>query len=201
MKKFKNFGYKQETVEVREISMGNLVHIICQALIAKDKRDMEIRIVDCHAGEVDVYNGMEDLLMQDFIMDWKVNAYKIECLHNNKTDKDFLKVNRAEQAKSFLVLFANYGQMESKSNGKRQKRKRKQTANARRKRQPDLQNKTVCNKTAFVSFRVLETAWRTNVLLRFARVLLSIRIQAIRRKARRKHVVTQIHYSRTGRAF
>ncbi len=92
MKKFKNFGYKQETVEVREISMGNLVHIICQALIAKDKRDMEIRIVDCHAGEVDVYNGMEDLLMQDFIMDWKVNAYKIECLHNNKTDKDFLKV-------------------------------------------------------------------------------------------------------------
>lgn len=92
MKKFKNFGYKQETVEVREISMGNLVHIICQALIAKDKRDMEIRIVDCHAGEVDVYNGMEDLLMQDFIMDWKVNAYKIECLHNNKTDKDFLTV-------------------------------------------------------------------------------------------------------------
>lgn len=65
MKKFKNFGYKQETIEVREISMGNLVHIICQALIAKDKKDMEIRIVDCYAGEVDVYNGMEDLLMQD----------------------------------------------------------------------------------------------------------------------------------------
>ena len=74
MKKFKNFGYKQETIEVREISMGNLVHIICQALIAKDKKDMEIRIVDCYAGEVDVYNGMEDLLMQDFIFDWKVNA-------------------------------------------------------------------------------------------------------------------------------
>lgn len=92
MKKFKNFGYKQETIEVREISMGNLVHIICQALISNNKRDMEIRIVDCYAGEVDVYNGMEDLLMQDFIMDWKVNAYKIECLHNNKTDKDFLKV-------------------------------------------------------------------------------------------------------------
>ena len=50
MKKFKNFGYKQETIEVREISMGNLVHIICQALIAKDKKDMEIRIVDCYAG-------------------------------------------------------------------------------------------------------------------------------------------------------
>ena len=92
MKKFKNFGYKQETIEVREISMGNVVHIICQALIAKDKKDMEIRIVDCYAGEVDVYNGMEDLLMQDFIFDWKVNAYQIECLHNNKTDKDFLKV-------------------------------------------------------------------------------------------------------------
>lgn len=51
MKKFKNFGYKQETIEVREISMGNLVHIICQALIAKDKKDMEIRIVDCYAGQ------------------------------------------------------------------------------------------------------------------------------------------------------
>lgn len=92
MKKFKNFGYKQETVEVREISMGNLVHIICQALIANDKRDMEIRIVDCHVGEVDIYNGMEDLLIQDFNMDLKVNAYKIECLHNNKTNKDFLKI-------------------------------------------------------------------------------------------------------------
>ncbi len=76
MKKFKNFGYKQETIEVREISMGNLVHIICQALIAKDKKDMEIRIVDCYAGEVDVYNGMEDLLMQDFIFDWKVKDGK-----------------------------------------------------------------------------------------------------------------------------
>ncbi len=99
MKKFKNFGYKQETIEVREISMGNLVHIICQALIAKDKKDMEIRIVDCYAGEVDVYNGMEDLLMQDFIFDWKVNAYQIECLHNNKTDKDFLKVIIADNVK------------------------------------------------------------------------------------------------------
>lgn len=94
MKKFKNFGYKQETIEVREISMGNLVHIICQALIAKDKKDMEIRIVDCYAGEVDVYNGMEDLLMQDFIFDWKVKhnqvidrVYKLEkqdAVHNEE---------------------------------------------------------------------------------------------------------------------
>lgn len=82
MKKFKNFGYKQETIEVREISMGNLVHIICQALIAKDKKDMEIRIVDCYAGEVDVYNGMEDLLMQDFIFDSYMTdgKHQVKCL-------------------------------------------------------------------------------------------------------------------------
>ena len=80
--------------------------------------------------------------------------------------------------------------MESKDNGKRQKRKRKQTANARRKRQPDLQNKTVYNKTVIVPFRVLEATRRTNVLLRFARVLLSSDIQALRREARRKYVVT-----------
>ena len=40
--------------------------------------------------------------MQDFIFDWKVNAYQIECLHNNKTDKDFLKVIIAD--KDFLKV-------------------------------------------------------------------------------------------------
>lgn len=42
MKKFRSFGYKEEAIQVREISMGNLLHIICQALIANDKKDMEL---------------------------------------------------------------------------------------------------------------------------------------------------------------
>lgn len=53
-----------------------------------------------------------------------------------------------------------------------------------------LQNKTVYNQTAIMPFRILETARRRNVLFCFAGMLLPIRIQALRRKARRKYVVT-----------
>lgn len=90
--KFKYLGYKEEKVEVREISMGTLVQTIAQGLIRSDRKDMEIRIVDCFIGEVDIYNGLAELLMQDFNMDWKVKAYKMEVMHDNRTNKDFLKV-------------------------------------------------------------------------------------------------------------
>ena len=40
-----------------------------------EKKDMEIRIVDCFMGEVDSYNGLEELLMQDFNIDWKVIVF------------------------------------------------------------------------------------------------------------------------------
>lgn len=63
-----------------------------------------------------------------------------------------------------------------------------------------LHGKTQHNRATFVPFRVLETARRRNGLLCPTRKFLSRNIQALRRKTRRKQVITQIHRARTGSA-
>ena len=100
--KFKYLPYKEETVKVRVMSMGTMIQTISQALIRTEKKDMEIRIVDCFMGEVDSYNGLEELLMQDFNIDWKVSVYAMECMHDNKANKDFLKIVMADNIEMMI---------------------------------------------------------------------------------------------------
>lgn len=94
--KFKELGYKEKMIEVREITMGTLIQTIAQSLIRNQKQDMEVRIVDCYMGEVDSYKGLESLLMADFQMNWKISVYSMECMHDNVSNKDYLKVIMAD---------------------------------------------------------------------------------------------------------
>lgn len=90
--KFSQIGYKEQTVKVREISMGTLIQTVAQAMIQKNIKDLEVRMVDCFMGAVESYNGLDELLMYDVNMDWKVSVYKIQIMHDNRTHKDYIKI-------------------------------------------------------------------------------------------------------------
>lgn len=64
--KFRQYGYTEKKVEVRKMTMGAITLTIAQGLIAKDVKDMEIRIVDCFSAEIEIYNGLDALLSKDW---------------------------------------------------------------------------------------------------------------------------------------
>lgn len=90
--KFKEFGYKNETVEVREMTMADIALTIAQALIRKDRREIEIRIVETYCGEVETYKGMDEMLSVNWQGDHKVRVYGWAVMHNNVTDTDYVKI-------------------------------------------------------------------------------------------------------------
>ena len=95
--KFWQYGYTTKEVQVREISMADVALTIAQTLIKRDRKDMEVRIVDCFMGEVEIYNGMEELLSHDWSSSYKVNVYDWACMHDNENDKDYIKVVIADE--------------------------------------------------------------------------------------------------------
>ena len=90
--KFRQYGYTEKKVEVRRMPMGAVVLTIAQGLINNNIKDMEIRIVDCFMAEVEIYNGLDDLLSKDWCASYEVNVYDWAVMHDNRNDKDYLKV-------------------------------------------------------------------------------------------------------------
>lgn len=90
--KFRQYGYTEKKIEVRKMTMGAIVLTVAQALIKNDKKEMEIRIVDCYSAEVEIYNGLDALLSQDWQSSWEVNVYSWGVMHDNQENKDYLKV-------------------------------------------------------------------------------------------------------------
>ena len=92
------FSYTEKKIEVRKMSMGAVVWVIGGALIEKDRRKLEIRIVDCFKGEVDIFNGLDELLSHDWNMCHEVNVYDWDFMHDNRNDKDYLKIIISDNA-------------------------------------------------------------------------------------------------------
>lgn len=92
--KFGQYGYTEKKIEVRKMTMGAIALTVAQALIAQNAKDMEIRIVDCFAAEVEIFNGLDDFLSKaaDWCVNWEVNVYSWGVMHDNKEDKDYAKV-------------------------------------------------------------------------------------------------------------
>lgn len=90
--RFKEFGYTEKKVEVRKMTMNAIVMVIAQMLIKKDKKDIEIRFVDCFAGEVDIFKGLDDLISHDWASCYEVNVYEWAVMHDNKNNKDYVKI-------------------------------------------------------------------------------------------------------------
>lgn len=85
-------GYTEETVKKYEMSMGDLILTISQALVANDKMDLEIRMVDCFAGDVSKWDGVKGLLTHDWPADYRVTVYGMAIMHDYKENTDYVKV-------------------------------------------------------------------------------------------------------------
>ena len=90
--KFKQYGYTENKIEVREMSMGAIVLTACHALVKADKADMEIRIVDCFMGTVERWAGVEGIMKQDWAADYIVNVYDMCVMHDNVENYDYMKI-------------------------------------------------------------------------------------------------------------
>lgn len=95
--KFKYYGYTEKKVEVRKMTMGAIALTIAQGLIKKNAKEIEIRIVDCFMGEVEAFNGLDDFLSKDWCSNWEVNVYDWAIMHDNRSNKDYLKVIIADE--------------------------------------------------------------------------------------------------------
>ena len=95
--KFKEYGYTEKKIEVRQMTMGAIALKIAQGLIKRNAKEMEIRIVDCFMGEVEIFNGLDDFLSKDWCATWEVNFYDSVIMHDNRTNKDYLKVIIADE--------------------------------------------------------------------------------------------------------
>lgn|SRR5574344_99934 len=90
---FKQFGYTEKKIEVRKMRMAGVIwSIATYALIDKDRRNIEIRIVDCFRGEVDIFKGLDELLLHGWNMYHEVNVYDWAIMHDNRNDKDYVKI-------------------------------------------------------------------------------------------------------------
>lgn len=95
--KFKEYGYTEKKIEVRKMTMGAIALTIAQGLIKRNAKEMEIRIVDCFMGEVEIFNGLDDFLSKDWAANWEVNVYDAAIMHDNRRNKDYLKVIIADE--------------------------------------------------------------------------------------------------------
>ena len=95
---FKQFSYTEKKIEVRKMSMVAVVWCIADAVIGRDRKNFEIRIVDCFRGEVDIFKGLDEFLSQDWNMYHAVNVYDWDVMHDNRNDKDYLKIIISDNA-------------------------------------------------------------------------------------------------------
>ena len=58
-----NYGYKEEKIKVRKMSIAELRLGIVQELLKKNYRYVNIRLVNTTCGEVDSFRSTEDFLM------------------------------------------------------------------------------------------------------------------------------------------
>ncbi len=96
--KFKQYGYKKATVEVRPMSMGAIALTIAQGLISKNLKDIQIRIVDCFSATVETFKNLDEFLTQDWAANWEVNVYAWGIMHDNTTNENYFKVIISDEA-------------------------------------------------------------------------------------------------------
>lgn len=95
--KLRQYGYQLKNVEVREMAMCDVVTCISQALIEKKQEGIEIHFVDMFMGEVTIYSGIKDMLIQGIATTYKVNVYNICVMHDNMGGYDYVKVLMADE--------------------------------------------------------------------------------------------------------
>lgn len=76
-----NYGYKEEKIKIRTMSMAEMRIGIVQKLLRKNYRFVNIRLVDITSGDVDSFRSTEDFLVADFN-----EAYEIDFISAKEVD-------------------------------------------------------------------------------------------------------------------
>lgn len=74
------YGYKEETIKVREMSMAELRIGIVQGLLKRNYRYVNIRLVNITCGEVDCYNSTEDFLMAEYNESYEIELLSVKSI-------------------------------------------------------------------------------------------------------------------------
>lgn len=72
-----NFGYQEEKMKVRVMTLAELKVSIAQELLKKNYRHVTIKLVCVTDGEVDIYESLEDFLVDECILSWKVGLLSV----------------------------------------------------------------------------------------------------------------------------
>ena len=97
---FKQFSYTEKKIEVRKMSMSMVTFVwsTAYAVFEKDSKNLEIRIVDCFKGEVDIFKGLDEFIRHGWNMEHEVNVYDWVIMHDNRNDKDYVKIIISDNA-------------------------------------------------------------------------------------------------------
>lgn len=92
--RIKPFGCTEKKIEVRKMtmSMATVVWTTAYAVFEKDSKNLEIRIVDCFKGEVDIFKGLDEFIRHGWNMEHEVNVYDWAVMHDNRNNKDYVKI-------------------------------------------------------------------------------------------------------------
>lgn len=83
-----NYGYKEEKIKVRKMSMAELRIGVVQELLKKNYRYVNIRLVDTTSGEVDSFRSTEDFLMADYNECYEIELVSVkEVLYYEESEK------------------------------------------------------------------------------------------------------------------
>lgn len=93
--KIENYGYQEETLKIRTMSMAELRIGIIQTLIKKNYRQVTIKLVNTTCGEVDTYQSTEDFLMADYN-----EAFEVEFI----SMKEVLYYEESENASKTRIV-------------------------------------------------------------------------------------------------
>lgn len=93
--RFDNYGYKEEKIKVRKMSMAELRLGIVQELLKKNYRYVNIKLVNTTCGDVDSFRSTEDFLMAEYN-----ECYEIELL----SVKEILYYEEAEKCSKIRIV-------------------------------------------------------------------------------------------------
>lgn len=85
--KLENYGYREETIKVRTMTMAELMIGIAQELSKKNCRCTNIRLVCLTDGTVDEFESTEEFLMRDFNYAWEIELLSVKEILAYNEDK------------------------------------------------------------------------------------------------------------------
>lgn len=90
-----NYGYKEEKIKVRKMSIAELRLGIVQELLKKNYRYVNVRLVNTACGEVESFRSTEDFLMASYN-----ECYEIELV----SVKEVLYYEESERCSKIRVI-------------------------------------------------------------------------------------------------